>query len=132
MIAWPRPADAAIVPCSISVQAAMASTLAIDTDPDVRPIRFGTPTTARAVMGSATGHPVTGNRSRPDPGGQCDQGHMTWSMPEPVIRARVPPMRPSVRLDMTIPEYTQTERQPADDRSTVHSNTPARRFRAGS
>ena len=59
MMACPSPADAASVPCNISVHAAIASTLAIDTDPDVRPNSFGTPYAARAVMGTATGHPVS-------------------------------------------------------------------------
>ncbi len=43
MIAWLRPAEAASVPCSISVQVAMASILVIETDPEVRPKSSGTP-----------------------------------------------------------------------------------------
>jgi hypothetical protein len=43
MIACPKPAEAARVPWSISVQVATASTLAIDADPDVRPNNLGNP-----------------------------------------------------------------------------------------
>lgn len=42
MTAWPRPAAAASVPCSISVQVAIASILAMATSPEVRANRLGT------------------------------------------------------------------------------------------
>ena len=43
---------------SISVHVATASTLSMDTDPAVRPNSRGRPSTATAVIGAATGHPV--------------------------------------------------------------------------
>ena len=57
-MACPRPADAAMVLWSISVHVATASTLSMDTDPAVRPNSRGRPSTATAVIGAATGHPV--------------------------------------------------------------------------